>query len=422
MEDLRVSNLVHNLEAETALVGSVALSRKASEQVVWVKPVMFYQPANGEILDAVRSVYSNGAGECDLVLLRDELRARGTLNDVGGTDYLKQVMESVPSASNVSYYAEIVRECWARREMVARADLLRDQAVKGDLSDAVETGSTILKGLLDSTTHEVDIADAVESLPTKIVPGIPSGFPRIDRRSMAGGFYRGESNIIAAKRGGRKSLILCQFVRLACEAGFRGAFVSLEMDAQTVVRRILRQMTGFGSFDEAARTGEVFAHEYRAAQKEMGFWDLLIYDTTDADEGADTVEAVRDWVLAKHTHRPLDFVVIDYCQLLETAKPYGDDRRKNAYMARVLRRLAKKCGYVPLYAAQMQEFEGQKYVRHSSEWEDGAGYVFVTFEKDGEWIMRNTKNRHGDQFFEFALGFDKRSLVTSEAEPEAVRW
>ncbi|HCE00744.1 MAG TPA: replicative DNA helicase, partial [Armatimonadetes bacterium] len=101
---------LRSLEAEMGVLGSMLLSARAAEEVAGLlSEEDFYQPAHQEVYRAMLQLIRSGKA-VDILTLRSELEARGTLQQVGGVDYLVQVMESVPSAANAVPYARIVLE------------------------------------------------------------------------------------------------------------------------------------------------------------------------------------------------------------------------------------------------------------------------------------------------------------------------
>ncbi len=102
--------LPHNLDAEIATLGSMMIDGAAIERVSeFLAPDDFYREAHHVIYDALIAL--SGRNEpVDLVTLSEELQRRGKLEEVGGIAYLTTLMDSVPSAANVDYYAQIVEE------------------------------------------------------------------------------------------------------------------------------------------------------------------------------------------------------------------------------------------------------------------------------------------------------------------------
>jgi len=127
MEGFRLSQAVsddqrHSLEAEAALLGSMILDPSIVADVGrQVGAGAFFRPENRRVYEAIRDQVED-SGHVDLVLLRRRLADGGALQTVGGVDYLVELAESVPSAASWPYYARIVADKAAFREVLARLD------------------------------------------------------------------------------------------------------------------------------------------------------------------------------------------------------------------------------------------------------------------------------------------------------------
>ena len=111
----------HNLDAEQSALGSMMLERSALEKAQEIlSEEDFYRPAHQQVFDALVSL-SEKDEPADLITLQEELRSRGKLDGVGGTEYLMSLVESVPTAANVEYYARIVEQKSVLRKLIAAA-------------------------------------------------------------------------------------------------------------------------------------------------------------------------------------------------------------------------------------------------------------------------------------------------------------
>ena len=115
-----------NLEAEQCLLGSLLLdSTQIHEVDSKVDGSSFYMKKHGTLFQAI-AVLANEGKPVDAVLLREELSRRGLLEEVGGNEYLLSLVNSVPSAANAEYYADIVREkALVRGYIQAATEILR---------------------------------------------------------------------------------------------------------------------------------------------------------------------------------------------------------------------------------------------------------------------------------------------------------
>ena len=412
---------IWNEEAERATLGSMVLSEKACGELAWLKREMFYQPGHRMIFDAVTDMYRR-AIDADLVTLKDWLTDKGQLADAGGTLYLVQVCESVVDAKNARYYADIVRSKWVLRELETRLDRckesLRDPVQRPE--DAVEAASTLVQGLLDSTTCEYSVSDLVFQLSDKTKPGLPTGIRAIDDHSNVGGLYPDEPNMICALTGVGKSVMGLQLAKTWCQAGKRGAFVSLELKAEKVVRRLMKMLCGYGDCDAARRNGH--EAEWDKASGEMADWDLKVYDPAKTRGFTKNVEDVCEWVTAKHEHRPLDFVIMDYAQFFRSReKVMGGKTQLMEHVEDELRMLNARCGFVMVVLAQLirigEKDDKRLQIRNSQEFGLGAAYDLriVGDEKEGYKLVCE-KNRSGKNRWEHKLRYD-RTYLTFETDP-----
>src|SRR5262249_13647816 len=99
---------LHSNEMEMSVLGSMILSDRAAEELVTIlEDHDFYRPANREIFRAINQLVNNSR-PIDFVTPKDDLHVRDKQMQAGGEDYLMHIAEFVPSASNASYYAQVV--------------------------------------------------------------------------------------------------------------------------------------------------------------------------------------------------------------------------------------------------------------------------------------------------------------------------
>ena len=413
-------------ESEMAMLGSMLLSEKACGELSWVRPEMVYQPAHRTVFEALKGLYEAGK-QIDIVTLKDRLRGAGKLEAVGGTEYLIQIMESVPSAKNAQYYAEAVRDNWALRELESRLlgclNGIRD--TESTVGQKVEASTLIPQGLLDSSTLEFSVGDVVDSLADSTKPGLPSGISAIDNYSDVGGLYPDEPNMICALTGVGKSVMGLNLAMRWCQDAKRVAFVSLELKSDKIVRRLMKMLCGYGDLDRARRDG--MEAEWDRARQEMRFWDLTIYDPSKTRGGTKDVETVCEWLVAKHERRPLDGVVCDYAQFFKSRQRTDGKTRLMEIVEEELRTVNARCGFVMVLLAQLiteRSKDGKVYyaIRNSREFGLGAAYDLriLGSEKEGFKLLCE-KNRSGRVYWEHLLRFDRNRLEFTSDPIETMR-
>ena len=199
----------HAIEAECALLGSMILDWKVCGDVLQIVagPEAFYKQAHGEIYAALLDLYNNGQS-IDLVQLKQKLADRHALEDVGGTSYLIELAEKVPSAASAPYYATLVQEKSLLRKLIEATGHILDDCYNSDeaatsILDTAERAifqiaqnrktddASDLKTLLDETMRQL------EQNSGRMITGVETGFFELDE--MLSGLQRGEMIIIAAR-------------------------------------------------------------------------------------------------------------------------------------------------------------------------------------------------------------------------------
>lgn len=107
-----------NIEAEQSVLGSMLLDKEAIPTVAEIlKSDDFYREDHAEIYEAIMDLF-NKAEPVDLITVTEQLKARGTLDKVGGLEYITNIATAVPTTANVKYYASIVEEKSILRKLI----------------------------------------------------------------------------------------------------------------------------------------------------------------------------------------------------------------------------------------------------------------------------------------------------------------
>jgi replicative DNA helicase len=141
----------HNLEAEESVLGSMMLSPDAIADVIEiVRPVDFYRTPNAKIFDTLREIYGRG-DPVDAITAVEELKRRGTLEEVGGHLAISDLVDRVPTPSSAASYARIVAETSLLRRLIGAAADIMDMAYSAPRSPSTSptspsSGSTRSRG------------------------------------------------------------------------------------------------------------------------------------------------------------------------------------------------------------------------------------------------------------------------------------
>ena len=237
--------------AEQAVLGSMLVSRDAVQAAVEVlKPEDCYREDNREIYSAIMDIYSIGK-EIDMITVTEQLRLRGTLERIGGTQNLATLIDNVPTTSNIENYVKIVEEKSTLRNLIRVAndiiktgysqteelDSIIEQSEKG-IFDLVQNRNS--KGYASMKEILVDAFDSIEKMyqNKSRLSGIESGF--IDLDEKISGLNNSDLIIVAARPAmGKSAFVLNIASFVAMHDKVPVMIFSLEMSKEQLVKRIL---------------------------------------------------------------------------------------------------------------------------------------------------------------------------------------
>jgi replicative DNA helicase len=314
-----------NLEAEQAILGSLMVERELVPVISEiVQKADFYAPHNATVYDAIVSVYERGE-PVDKVSVAEELRRRKLLDDVGGADFISQLLNTVPTTASAEYYARMVAEKSILRSLITAGGRIaimgfeqpenvddtvdRCEQMIFDIGRRSSGGFTLVRDLLKPAFERIDTLYHQKGS----VTGVPSGFVRLDQFTT--GFQPGELIIIAARPSmGKTSLGLNIAMNAAKDAHKRVAVFSLEMSNDQLVQRFLSMEARIDA--QALRTGNIKDKEWGEITHAMGV--LAEVPISVDDSAALTVSEVRSRSRRLAATAGLDMIIVDYLQLLRS--------------------------------------------------------------------------------------------------------
>jgi len=208
-----------DLEAEQSVLGGMLLSKDAIADVVEVlKGHDFYRPAHETVFQAILDLYAKGE-PADPITVTAELTRRGEIGRVGGPGYVHGLVQTVPTAANAEYYAEIVHERAVLRRLVEAGTRITQMgyAADGDVDDIVNHAQAELYAVTEQRTAEDYLPlseimegalDEIEAIGSRSgqMTGVPTGFTDLD--SLTNGLHPGQMIVIAARPAMGKALAL----------------------------------------------------------------------------------------------------------------------------------------------------------------------------------------------------------------------
>ncbi|WP_332838883.1 replicative DNA helicase [Nocardia bovistercoris] len=211
----------HDMAAEQSVLGGMLLSKDAIADVLEVlRPGDFYRPAHQAVYDTILDLYGRGE-PADPVTVAAGLDRRGELKRIGGAPYLVTLTQTVPTAANAGYYAEIVAEKAILRRLVEAGTRIVQYGYAGadgqDIAEVVDRAQAEVYEVTERRTTEDFLPleellqptmDEIDSIASRggISLGVPTGFTELDE--LTNGLHPGQMIIVAARPGVGKALAL----------------------------------------------------------------------------------------------------------------------------------------------------------------------------------------------------------------------
>ena len=346
-----------SLEAEMAVLGAVLLDNNAfSIATETLNHQAFYKKAHQDIFAAMEGLSARGEA-IDVVTLSEELKQRGTFQSSGSAAYLTQIMDSVHTAANVEYYANIVLEKFVMRRLITISNDIATQCYAGEreaaeLLDEAEkhifeiSQQGMFKGFESIGKILRDHFKNIEALyqSGSHISGIPSPFEELD--SLTSGFQKSDLIIVAGRPGMGKTsfaLNLCQ--HLAIKEKTPVGIFSLEMSAEQLVTRLLCSEARIDS--NRLRRGYLKSNEYAELAIVAGYLaEAPIY--IDDSAGLSTLE-LRAKARRLKAEANVGMLMVDYLQLVSVRERVENRQQQISLISRSLKALAKELN-IPVIA------------------------------------------------------------------------
>lgn len=343
--------LPHNLEVEQSLLGSLFLSQEAqSECFAKMQANDFYSAGHQKIFKAMYENYRGNNG-VDYVTVAKTLDTKGELEDVGGIEYIADLTNAVPSASNFKNYMEIVQNDATMRRLIELCQAGINYCF--DNTNSKQALQYMEKQIFD-LSREKDISELVQitegvnevidrmeklSIDKNAFRGIKTGFPTLDNYTK--GFHKGELIILAARPGiGKTALALNMCTNAALYGGANVAIFSLEMHISEVAQRIMCSVGNISSESTKGGTTDSKVWETVMQTKEQLETVGLYVDHSSLNTPTQILSKCR----RLKAERGLDMVMIDYLQLMksDTTKDSGNRQQEVADLTRSLKVAARE--------------------------------------------------------------------------------
>ena len=342
--------LPKNIEAEKCLLGSMFWSREALQKgCEEASRDIFYLESHAKIFEAIRNLYLNDT-PVDVTSLTTYLISANKINEVGGVEYINEVVNSVATGASIEYYINLVSEKYTLRKMIEVATNIVTKATNVENS-AADTIDEAEKDILNiskfrKTSEFRKIQDVLTKAQNDLemlsknggkIKGITTGFGELD--SLTEGLHPTQLIILAARPAVGKTAFALNLALAAAKSTKKNiAIFSLEMPAEQLM---MRMISSLGQIDnKKLSTGKLENDDWKRFNEAIS----ILADTNVFfhDAGGVTPSEIKAKCRRLATQgEGLGLVIIDYLQLIDSSARYAGSRQQEvSEISRALKTMA----------------------------------------------------------------------------------
>jgi replicative DNA helicase len=361
-----------NIEAEKSLLGGLILDSKAIMKVVdSLLERDFYLPQHQKIYQAMVDLFQAGA-PIDILSIANRLKEKKQLENIGGRAYLSDLVNSVPTASNIFSYAQIVQKKRILRDLIGASydiqslafdeskdsNLLIDQAEKRIFQIAQKSLGQQFRPLRTRLEETWDRIDDLSKQRGKL-RGLPTSFRKLD--NLLAGLQKSDLFILAARPSmGKSSLALDIARNIAIYEKIPVGIFSLEMSEDQVIDRLIAAQANVDLW--RLRTGKLSDqgedNDFTRIQSALGLLSeapLFIDDSS----GTNALQ-MRAMARRLQANQGLGLLIIDYLQLMQPINPNTSLVQQVTENSRSLKSLAKELNIPVIVLSQLSRAVEQR--------------------------------------------------------------
>lgn len=355
--------LPNNLEAEQSVLGAMFLSKYALQKAMeTLSKDLFYSEANGTIFDVISTLAEQGI-PIDATTVTAELDKKKKLSQIGGVEYITDIINIVPTAANIDEYIKIVEEKAILRRLIETSTQIATEGYnsQNDISEVLDNAEkkilNVVKSRKGSEFKSIqEVLYKTQSDLEKLsqskgeITGLATGFYDLDK--VTSGLHETELIIIAARPSmGKTAFALNLVTNVAMNTDKTVALFNMEMRAEQLASRMLSSL---GQIDGPKFRNGNFKNEdwkkLNEAISKLADTRLYMDDTTDMTIGEIRAKCRR---LAS-SEKGLGLVVIDYLQLISGSVRYAGNRQQEvSEISRALKGLAMELNIPVVALAQL---------------------------------------------------------------------
>ncbi|MFA5127533.1 MAG: replicative DNA helicase [Patescibacteria group bacterium] len=395
-----------SLDAEMSLLGSLLIDKEAILKVAdIVSPEDFYKTGHGRIFETMVELYTRNE-PVDLLTLSNRLNEKGLLENIGGKTYLVSLTDTVPTASNVVNYAQIVhRKATRRRLLTAASEISRlGYLEEGELDTILDEAQKHLFGVSQNYFKQTfspirgvlaDAFDRIDELHKNRgqLRGLASGIRQLD--DLLTGFQKSDLIILAARPSVGKTSLALDFVRhIGTRLKVPVGMFSLEMSKEQLVDRLLCAEANIDLWK--LRSGKLSDRPESDDFPRIGHAIGTLSEAPIFIDDSPSINILQLRTKARRlqAEHGLGLIVIDYLQLMESRSTGGQENRVQevSEITRGLKGIARELNVPVIALSQLSRVVEQSkpaipklsHLRESGSIEQDADVVMFIYRKSAD--------------------------------------
>lgn len=397
----------HDSEVEISVLGAILIDSDAIVDVVdFLKPEYFYTKAHQEVYSAMVGLFESRQ-PIDLVTLTSELKKRKVLKEIGGAEFISDLINSVPTSANIEHYGRIVADNFTKRKLITTAGSIAEHAFDSQkgVQDVLDRAEQEIFAISQAHVRRdfIHIKDTLEESFNRLdelnkrglsLRGVATGFTDLDNKLS--GLQESNLVILAARPGTGKTAFvvnLAQYIAVSLKESV-GIF-SLEMSKEELVDRMLVSQANIDAW--RLKTGRLSKEDFGLLSDAMGVLaeaPLFIDDTP----GVNILE-IRTKARRLQVERKAKLLIVDYLQLVDAGKRFESRVQEVSFVSQSLKNLARELRVPVLAVSQLSRAVEQRGtrvpqladLRESGAIEQDADVVMFLYRDDTEIEATNNQ-------------------------------
>lgn len=390
----------HDDMVEASVLGAILIDKDAIASIIdFLRPQHFYNNSNSSVFDAMMSLFEKHE-PVDVVTVTTELKKKGTLKQIGGSTYLSDLVNGVPTAAHIEQYAHILVDLTSKRRLITASSRISESAFddKGDAREILDKAEAEIFAISQASVRRdfVSIKDALAESFDRLdelhkkgssLRGVPTGFADLDNKLA--GMQDSNLLILAARPGqGKTALVLNLAQHVSIHAHMPVGIFSLEMSKEELVDRLLVSQADVDAW--RLKTGRLSDEDFTklsTAMGELAEAKLYIDDTP----GINILE-MRTKARRLQMEHGIKLLIVDYLQLVDPGRRFDNRVQEVSIVSQSLKNLARELKIPVLAVSQLSravEARGTRVpqladLRESGAIEQDADVVMFLYREEAE--------------------------------------